>query len=101
MVDLGLGAEEKRRLMARLRVPLWSFIGLMSLLAVNVVLGAILPFPQMWVVQLVVLVAMVVVVLLFSMEVLHEPPLIRLFSVLGFCWVGILFAMTLIDYLTR
>ena len=101
MIDLGLNAEEKRRLGARLRVPLFSFLVLMGLLAVNVVLGATLPFPQVWIIQLLVLVTMVAVVLLFSMEVLHEPPLIRLFSVLGFCWVGILFAMTLIDYLTR
>ncbi len=101
MVDLGLTPEEKRKLMARMRVPAFSFVTLMGLLAVNVLLGATLPFPQVWIVQLLVLVTMVAVVLLFSMEVLHEPPLIRLFSVLGFCWVGILFAMTLIDYLTR
>ncbi|HEX4768910.1 MAG TPA: oxidase [Lichenihabitans sp.] len=101
MFELGLSAGEKRKLMARMRVPLFSFIALMGLLAVNVLLGATLPFPQVWIVQLLVLATMVAVVLLFSMEVLHEPPLIRLFSVLGFCWVGILFAMTLIDYLTR
>ena len=44
---------------------------------------------------------MVATVLLFSMEVRKEPPLTRVFSLLGFCWVAVLFGMTLIDYLTR
>ena len=33
---------------------------------------------------------MVALILLVSMEVIHEPPLIRLFSGLGFFWVAIL-----------
>jgi cytochrome c oxidase subunit 4 len=35
------------------------------------------------------------------MEVIHEPPLVRLFSGLGFFWVAILVGMTLTDYLAR
>ena len=52
-------------------------------------------------VELPILLCMVATVLLFSMEIIEDPPLTRLFSVIGFCWVGILFAMTMIDYLTR
>ena len=44
---------------------------------------------------------MVALILLVSMEVIHEPPLIRLFSGLGFFWVAILVGMTLTDYLAR
>ena len=64
-------------------------------------IGATLPFEKVWILETVVLATMVVVVLLLSMEVIKEPPLIRLYAVLGFCWVSILFTMTLIDYLTR
>ncbi len=35
------------------------------------------------------------------MEVRHEPPLVKLFAGIGFFWVGILFTMTLVDYLSR
>jgi cytochrome c oxidase subunit 4 len=44
---------------------------------------------------------MVLVVLLISMEVAHDTPLIRVFSMLGFFWVLIMFTMTLTDYLAR
>lgn len=92
---------ERSDFVRRMRVPVLAFAGLLGLLAVNVTLGVLMPFPSVWMVELAVAVAMIVVVLLLSMEILHEPPLMRLFSVLGFCWVGILFTMTLIDYLTR
>ena len=44
---------------------------------------------------------LVLTVLLVSMEVLQEPPLMRLFAALGFFWVAIMFSMTLVDYLSR
>ena len=84
-----------------MKVPTISFAVLMALVAINVLLGATIPFEQVWILETVVLATMVVVVLLLSMEVVKEPPLIRLYAVLGFCWVSILFTMTLIDYLTR
>ena len=93
--------ESRSDFIRRMTVPVLAFAGLLLLLAVNVTLGVLMPFPNVWMIELAVAVAMIVVVLLFSMEILHEPPLMRLFSVLGFCWVGILFTMTLIDYLTR
>ncbi len=51
--------------------------------------------------HVVVVAVMVALILLVSMEVIHEPPLIRLFSGLGFFWVAILVGMTLTDYLAR
>ncbi len=98
---LDLTPSQKADLARRMRVPLLSAGALLALLALNVALGAVMPFASVWIVEMAVALAMIVVVLLFSMEVLHEPPLMRLFSVLGFCWVGILFAMTMVDYLTR
>ncbi len=101
MFDLDLDDDQKRDITARMKVPTISFAVLMALLAINVLLGATIPFEKVWILETVVLATMVVVVLLLSMEVIKEPPLIRLYAVLGFCWVSILFTMTLIDYLTR
>jgi cytochrome c oxidase subunit 4 len=44
---------------------------------------------------------MVAIVLLVSMDLLDETPLIRLFSSIGFFWMLIMFGMTLTDYLYR
>ncbi|WP_238297291.1 oxidase, partial [Methylobacterium soli] len=76
-------------------------LALLGLLAVNVTLGATLPFAQVWALELAVVAVMVAVILLFSMEIRHEPPLVRLFAGLGFFWVAILVGMTLTDYLGR
>ncbi|GJD46435.1 hypothetical protein AFCDBAGC_4316 [Methylobacterium cerastii] len=96
-----LSDDDRALLKARLRKPVLSFLALMGLLAVNVTLGATLPFEQVWTLELVVVAAMALVVLLVSMEVLHEPPLVKLFSGLGFFWVAIMVGMTLTDYLGR
>ena len=101
MEGLSLKSDEKRKLLARMNLPLRVFAGLMLSLGTLVLLGATRPFGAVWVLELMVLLTMMVSVLLFSMEVVKEPPLIRLYSVIGFCWVGVLFTMTLIDYLTR
>ena len=101
MFDLDLTEDQKRDVKARMKVPAISFAVLMALLALNILLGATIPFEKVWILETIVLATMVVVVLLLSMEVIKEPPLIRLYAVLGFCWVSILFTMTLIDYLTR
>ena len=101
MFDLDLTEEQKRDIKARMKVPTISFVVLTALLAINILLGATISFEKVWILETLVLATMVVVVLLLSMEVINEPPLIRLYAVLGFCWVSILFTMTLIDYLTR
>lgn len=93
--------DERRLFWRHMRVPFAAFVALLALLAVNVALGALLPFRDVWAVELGVATVMVAVVLLFSMEVVHEPPLVRLFSGLGFIWVGILIGMTMVDYLSR
>ena len=96
-----LSAEDRALLRRRLRTPVLTFLTLLALLAVNVTLGATRPFAQVWIVELLVVAVMVALILLVSMEVIREPPLIRLFSALGFFWVAILVGMTLTDDLAR
>ena len=100
-MDKEITAEQKRELTHRMREPLLTFAGLIGLLALNAITGWFQFFPHTWGLNLGVLVGMIFTILLFSMEVIKDPPLIRFFSALGFCWVGILFVMVLIDYTTR
>ena len=93
--------DQKAALREALRQPVLTFLALIGLLAVNVATGYLQPFPLVWMLNLGVMVLMIATVLLFSMEVIREPALVRFFSILGFCWVGILLTMTLIDYLNR
>ncbi|WP_457105552.1 oxidase [Methylobacterium sp. P5_C11] len=96
-----LSSDDRALLRKRLRTPVLTFLALLALLGINVTLGATLPFAQVWIVELLVVAVMVALILLVSMEVVREPPLIRLFSGLGFFWVAILVGMTLTDYLAR
>ena len=100
-LGLAITEEQKRDLMRRMRVPIMTFVALMLMLTLNAITGWFQFFPNVWILNLGVLVLMIFTVLLFSMEVIKDPPLIRFFSALGFCWVGILFTMVLIDYTTR
>ncbi len=93
--------DRRRAFLARMNLPIRVFIGLLLLLGTNVMLGVVGPFPGIWIAELSVLLVMIVITLLFSMEILHEAPLIRMWSIVGFCWLGILFALVLVDYLTR
>ena len=45
--------------------------------------------------------AMVATVIIVAMEAHKDPPIIRLFSAIGFFWVAVLFALTMLDYATR
>lgn len=101
MAQARMTADEKRLLGARLRTPAISLAVLLLLLGVTVLCGAWLPFRQVWIVEFAATVVMVLTVLVVSMELLQEPPIIRFFAVVGFFWVAILFTMTLLDYLTR
>ena len=96
-----LSGEERDEFARRLRVPVLTFLALLALLAVNVTLGATLPFAHVWALELLVVTVMAATIILVSMEVLHEPPLVKLFAGIGFFWVTILFAMTLTDYAAR
>lgn len=93
--------EDRATLVEHLRTPVLTFLALMALLAVNVALGATLPFGHVWIVELGIVTIMAAIIILVSMEVMHERPLVKLFAGIGFFWVAILFAMTLTDYLAR
>ncbi len=97
-----LTPQDRQRLWHHMRTPVYSFVALVLLLGVSVALGAI--FPSSHAASIIigfVTVAMALTVLLFSMEVAEEAPLMRFFSALGFFWVAILIGMTALDYLTR
>ncbi|WP_375462328.1 oxidase [uncultured Methylobacterium sp.] len=96
-----LTAEDRAALRQHLRTPVLTCLALMGLLAVNVTLGATLPFAHVWALELAVVAVMALIILLVSMEVHHEPPLVKLFAGLGFFWVAIMIGMTLTDYLAR
>jgi cytochrome c oxidase subunit IV len=86
----------------RLRIPLTVTAVLLSLLAVNGILGTFFTHSSfVWIPEGLIAATMIATVILFAMEVVHEPPIIRLFSGLGFFWVAILFGLTILDYLTR
>ncbi|WP_428484788.1 hypothetical protein [Rhodopila sp.] len=93
--------EDRQTFMHHMRTPIFACVALLLMLGCNVVLGAWLPFRRAWIIEAVIAVCMVVTVLLFSMDVGEEPPLHRFYAALGFCWVFILFSITMIDYLTR
>ena len=84
----------------RLRAPLIIMLVLWGLLLFNSLLGVFI-HNGIWVVEVPVVAVMVAIVILFSMEAIKEPPLVRLFGALGFFWVAILFALTMVDYATR
>ena len=86
---------------AVMRGPVITTAILFCLLAAEVLLAMTTPFRACGYVELGIAAVMVVIVLTFSMELTHAPPLIRLFSILGFFWLAILFGITMIDYLTR
>ncbi len=93
--------QDKQVLWQRMRTPVRSFAAMLVLLGIIVLCGATLPVRWIWMVEALATLTMVVIVLAVSMEVTHEPPLIRVFAVIGFFWVAILFGMTLVDYLFR
>jgi len=85
----------------RMRVPVVTTGALLLGLVINVTFAAFFPFRGVWVIELLVVAAMVATVLWISMEIREQPPLVKLFSAVGFVWMAILFGMTLLDYATR
>ncbi len=96
-----LSPDDKRRIRDAMRVPFFAFAALLVLLAAIVLLGTLMPGRTASFLEAGLTMCMIGTVLLFSMEVLHEPPALRMFSAVGFFWVAILFSITLIDYMTR
>ena len=84
-----------------LRGPVVVFVALLALLAVNLTLGALRPHGRLWPLELSIVAIMVSITILYSMEAIQQVALIRLFSMLGFVWVGILFGLTMLDYVSR
>ena len=84
----------------RLRTPFIVMLALWGLLLFNSLLGVFI-HNGIWYVEVAVAAVMVAIVILISMEAVKEPPLVRLFGALGFFWVAILFALTMVDYATR
>ena len=95
------GDARRRAFLARMDMPLRVFVGLMLSLGTMVLFGATTPASWIWIPEIAVLLVMVVVTMLYSMEVMDDLPLMRMWSVVGFAWLCILFGMVLIDYLTR
>lgn len=93
--------DQKRDFLHRMGIPLRVFVGLILSLGTLVLLGATTSASWIWMVELAVLLVMVVVTMLYAMEVKDDMPLMRMWSVVGFAWLTILFGMVLIDYLTR
>ena len=92
---------QKRQFLHRMDIPLRVFVGLILSLGTMILFGATTPAPWIWMLEVAVLLVMVVVTMLYSMEVMEDIPLMRMWSVVGFAWLCILFGMVLIDYLTR
>lgn len=84
-----------------MRTPLLTMLALLAMLAVNGLLGYFFISDRTWIIEVFVATAMVATVITISMEAHKDPPIIRLFSGLGFFWVAILFTLTLLDYATR
>lgn len=101
MALISLTEDDRRLLWSKMRTPSIVLVVLLLLLGTIVLLGAWLPFRQVWIVEAAITLLMVGTVLIVSMELGSEPPIIRFFAVVGFFWVAILFGMTLVDYFTR
>lgn len=92
---------ERDAVWAAMRVPVFSFVALLGMLACIVFLGVVMPGRVASYIEVGLTLGMVGTVLLFSMEVRHEAPILRFYSVLGFMWLAILVGMTMVDFLTR
>ena len=92
---------QRRAFLAKMNLPLRVFGGLILSLGTMILFGATHPASWIWMLEVAVLLVMIVVTMLYSMEVMDDIPLMRMWSVVGFAWLCILFGMVLIDYLTR
>jgi cytochrome c oxidase subunit IV len=99
--SLQLSDADQHVLWEAMRTPAYAFVALLVLLGGIVLLGGYLPFPSAWMLEAALTLTMVAVVLLFSMEVVKEEPILRVFAFAGFFWVLVMMGMTVLDYLTR
>ena len=97
----GVPEAERDAIWSAMRVPVFAWAALLGFLCCIVLLGALLPGRTTSFLVVGLTLCMVGTVLLFSMEVRHEAPLLRFYAVLGFMWLGILVGMTMLDFVTR
>ncbi len=93
--------DARRAIWAHMRVPVFAFLALLGFLAGIVLLGQLMPSRTASFIEAGLTLCMILTVLLFSMEVRREAPLMRFYAGLGFCWLTILLAITMLDYWTR
>ena len=96
-----LASEEAQEIWKHMRVPTFAFVALVGFLVCIVLLGALVPSSVASYLEAGLTIGMVATVLLFSMEAREEPPLMRFYALLSFCWLAILCTITMIDYWTR
>ena len=94
-------AAEKRAIWDAMRVPVFAFVALMGFLLAVVGLGWFVPGRTAAFLEAGLTLCMILTVLLFSMEVREVSSLMRFYAFLGFCWLAIMVAMTMVDYVTR
>ena len=101
-LDLDLpSAEEQREIWRHMRVPVFAAAALLAFLAGIILLGALMPSSVASYLEAGLTLCMMVTVLLFTMEVREDQPVLQLWAVVGFCWLTILLGMTMIDFITR
>ena len=83
------------------RTYITVYIALMILLVLTVGAAFIDLGPLNLVVAMAIAITKAVLIVLFFMHIRYAGPLSRLFAVIGFFWLMILFVQTLTDYITR
>lgn len=83
------------------KVPALALLGLLGLLAVNIVcawlpLGPVRPF-----INVAVCAAMALGLMTFCMHLRHSGALLRMVAAIGFVWLCILIGISLTDFLAR
>ncbi len=95
------GQQDWREIRDHMRVPAFAGAALLFFLLCIVLLGTIVPGRTASFLEAAIAICMMITVLLFSMEVRHQPSLMRLYASFGFIWLSILAGMTMVDYWTR
>lgn len=93
--------QDLRVVWQHMRVPAFAAVALLFFLLCIVLLGTIVPGRAASFLEAGITVCMMTTVLLFSMEVRHQPSLVRLYASFGFAWLAVLAGMTMVDYWTR
>ena len=95
------GEKQREEIWAHMRVPAFAAASLLCFLVCIILLGTIVPGRTASFIEAALAICMILTVLLFSMEVREQAPLMRLYASFGFAWLTILAGMTMVDYWTR